>query len=613
MKRLLPLRAALLLLILCPAALSESTIFRTIDELWRGYDPRALPLETETVAEEKSPDGILRTVYYTGHVENGFKVRVLGYYGFPPGARKLPGILHIHGGGQNATKEYVRYWVKRGYAALSINWGGIPQSDPKLNTDWGPLHAYQLDRTYTYRTMPDTRANPWYKWTIACRRGLTFLEQQPEVDGSGIGIFGVSMGGRLTWLVAGSDARVKAAASVYGAVSMEKAIAGHPGSEQVHFESPEEAAVWGGSLDARAYAPRIRCPFLFLSASDDFYGAMDFVDEAIGLIPHKLKWQAFSPHFNHHVAAREAADLPRWMDLWLKHGEPFPESPVLRIELKKAGVARAVLPEQRSPVAGVNIYYSTDAYPQSRFWRTAEVSHDAHGWTAPLPVSDGSEPLRAFANVSYRNGLSLSTRLLTVARQTLRQHGIRPVEEKTSVIDDFSAGARDWFVPQAGPNLVLSTVEPFRIVDGTAGGRAVTFAPGAWSIATRKLGDPRWSAPAGAALQISVKAESANSFYVIATENEFRRDRKTRVFLAPAKVEGGGVWQTIVLRPADFRLAEGEETLPSWDQVNLLWLAPQYSIRDQSTYPFTTRRLGQPWQGASPVFGRMEWKPAVKE
>jgi dienelactone hydrolase len=600
--------AFLLLLAAGHNAFPQTTIRRTVEELWRGYDPRALPLEVEVAGEEKSAGETVRTLFFTALVEDGFKVRVVGYYGFPPNASKLPAILHIHGGGQNATKEYVRYWVKRGYAALSINWGGIPQSDSKLNIDWGPLHGYQLDRTFTYRTMPDTRANSWYKWTIACRRGLTFLEQQPEVDASKIGIFGVSMGGRLTWLVAGSDSRVKAAASVYGAVSMDKPIPGHPGSEQVHFESPEQAAVWGGSLDARAYAPAIPCPFLFLSASDDFYGAMDFVDEAIGLIPHKQKWQAFTPHFNHHVAAREAGGLPRWMDWWLKRGEAFPDSPELRIELKAAGhVPRAVVAEPRAPVTAVSIYYSIDPYPQSRFWRSAEVSHTREGWTAALPVPDGPDPLRVFANVTYRDGLTLSTRLWSMDRAALRKHGIRFGEERSLIIDDFTHGARDWFVPQAGPNLLLSALEPFRVVEGDAGGKAVSFAPGSWSIGTRKVGDPRWAAPSGAALRLSVKADRTNSFFVVATENEFRRDRTTRIFLAPVTVEGGGAWRDVIVRLADLHLVEGKEALASWEHVNLLWLAPQYLIRDQSKYPFTTRRLGEAWQDTPPAFGRIEW------
>ena len=51
----------------------------------------------------------------------------------------------------------------------------------------------------------------WYLLTLGCRRGLTFLEQQPEVDPQRLGIHGWSMGGNLTMYVAGTDARVKAA------------------------------------------------------------------------------------------------------------------------------------------------------------------------------------------------------------------------------------------------------------------------------------------------------------------------------------------------------------------------------------------------------------------
>jgi len=52
--------------------------------------------------------------------------------------------------------------------------------------------------------------------TVGCRRGITFLEEQPEVDADSIGVFGHSMGGRLTGLVAGTDRRVKDAAPSVG-------------------------------------------------------------------------------------------------------------------------------------------------------------------------------------------------------------------------------------------------------------------------------------------------------------------------------------------------------------------------------------------------------------
>jgi len=63
------------------------------------------------------------------------------------------------------------------------------------------------------------RNNGWFLATLGARRGLTFLERQPEVDGNKLGVYGHSMGGKLTVLTAGSDKRVKAAAPSCGGIS----------------------------------------------------------------------------------------------------------------------------------------------------------------------------------------------------------------------------------------------------------------------------------------------------------------------------------------------------------------------------------------------------------
>ena len=267
MRRMRAGLAALFVLLVGPQCVRPQ-VLRTVDALWAGYDPETLPLETQVVAEWHESGIVVRKVYYTSEVDDGFKVRVIGYYAFPIVGKHHPAILHIHGGGQTATRAYVEYWARRGYAALSIDWGGYPleRNPADGNTNWGPIKANQRDKTYTYKVAPNTRANSWFHWAIACRRGITFLERQPEVDPSRIGIFGVSMGGRLVWMIAGIDHRVKAAVSIYGAVDMSTPLPGIPDSAQVKFK-PEDAAIWRGALDAVAYAPLIRCPFLFLGAT----------------------------------------------------------------------------------------------------------------------------------------------------------------------------------------------------------------------------------------------------------------------------------------------------------------------------------------------------------
>ena len=63
------------------------------------------------------------------------------------------------------------------------------------------------------------RNNSWFLATLGARRGLTFLERQPEIDADKLGVYGHSMGGKLTVLTAGSDKRVKAAAPSCGGIS----------------------------------------------------------------------------------------------------------------------------------------------------------------------------------------------------------------------------------------------------------------------------------------------------------------------------------------------------------------------------------------------------------
>ena len=78
-------------------------------------------------------------------------------YGFPEGKKeKLPAVMHIHGGGQRAFLHEMKLLVERGYAALSVNWGGSGTGKPPVNacekaepgdpnTDWGAVDPSQLN------------------------------------------------------------------------------------------------------------------------------------------------------------------------------------------------------------------------------------------------------------------------------------------------------------------------------------------------------------------------------------------------------------------------------------------------------------------------------------
>ena len=237
---------------------------------------------------------------------------------------------------------------------------------------------------------------------------LTVLSYHPKVDRERLGIFGVSIGGTLCWLVAATDERVKTAVPIYGCgynFDKHKTAWGFP-------ELEPAVVLFKRVLAPEGYAGLIHRPLLLLDATNDFHGWMDNAYEILGQV--RGPWRvAFTPRYNHHIDSAQGKNLPAWMDWQLKDGPPFPAEPKLKLRLDPAGDPRAdmQMPDQAA-VEKVEVFYTLGEKPSpNRFWRRAATVKAARSWQAKLPVLRADEPLRAFANVTYRAGVCLSTNL----------------------------------------------------------------------------------------------------------------------------------------------------------------------------------------------------------
>ena len=152
MRPVLSLMLAWLLGPTCLAAdslppLADGKVPQNLAELWGSYDPRAEPLQAEVTKEWEQAGIVCRVIRYRIGVFKGQPATMAAFYAFPKGARSLPAILQIHGGGQSASLSAVVTNAKLGYASLSLNWGGnkMTLADGKVyegpNTDWGALDA----------------------------------------------------------------------------------------------------------------------------------------------------------------------------------------------------------------------------------------------------------------------------------------------------------------------------------------------------------------------------------------------------------------------------------------------------------------------------------------
>ena len=590
------------------------------EEMWAGFDPRREPLEVETLEQWEEEGVVLRVVRFRIGVFKGKQAKLAAVYGFPTGERSLPALLQIHGGGQYADAKACIANAKRGYATISIAWAGrISSSQYRVNadvvklfweakkddpgyretTDWGALDGYHAPSRNQGNQFPSARAadwtldpvesprnSGWFLCAIAARRALTFLEHQPEVDKNRIGVYGHSMGGKLTVLTAPDD-RVKAAAPSCGGIS----------------DRYNASKLFRQTLGDGVSLKQITCPIIFLSPANDFHGRIGDLPKAVEEIESDQWRVTCSPHHNHQDTPPFEVATLLWFDQHLKGTFKMPATPTTNLRLDSAnGVpVLSVVADDSKPVVSIDVYYSQQGKPNetpqdreltmNRFWHHVKPQAVDGRWVAELPVIDTGKPLWAYANVTYAldepvsgagyyygsytaKTFNLSSLLATASPDQLQTAGVKETLEPTLVIETFQADwEKEWF----------------------------TYKPDLWARSTHKIHDQRFQAPQGAQLVLRVQSDQANELIV-------RLDD----FVAKVPLPGGEEVREVVLNASDFTDFAGE-ALTSFRTTRRLTLSATERLRPGPGQRGRPRIIGKNWNGAAPRFHLLRWQQAFEQ
>ena len=237
--------------------------------------------------------------------------------------------------------------------------------------------------------------------------------------------------------------------------------------------------------------------------------------------------------------------------------------------------------------------YSIDPDPQARFWRTANIKvleAKKTSFLATLPLLSTDQHLFVFANVYYRlakaeslmrgqkvQEYAISSVMHTARSKELKRAGVLADDEKSNLIDNFSKGFQDWYT--------LNEANPHH-----------------WQYWTRKLNDPKWMGEDGEKLTIDVRVEKANRIVFAMNENFFRSYRgPSRLTYAVVELTAGE-WQTVSLKPEDFKTLDGKESLEHWRHVD------EFGVRafiDNGQGGFIG---SQKWHGKQPELRHLRWE-----
>ena len=600
--------------------LIDAQVPKNLDELWGDYDPRSEPLNTKLVAQWEEDGVVVEYVVFDIGTFKGQKSVVSGFYAYPKGKKDLPALLEIHGGGGRAQIDAALWGARNGYATFSINWGGknpplpsFKEGDP--NTDWGAIDATQDGHNSHYNHMtPDDktldpvespRNNNWFLLTLSCRRGLTFLEQQPQVDADRIGVYGHSMGGKLSMDVASIDKRVKVAApSCGGTGAAPDVLSGMPGSGM----GRKSSKLMRDTIDDIPYLKRLTCPTIFISPSNDFAGPMDNMYLNEKLVQTPFFYYSISPHYNHQHKSEFIVNTLLIFEQFLKNNFTYPESPKLAINLDTTDRIPSVelTADSSMPIETVDIYYSLDPHVLTRFWRDAEAKKVGNKWVARCPVMNTEHPLFVFSNVTYKadiahfvepahtakfdNRFALSSNMIRVMPEELKQYGVKATDKPSRLVEDFSRGWHDWY-------------------------RKYWDSSHHWRASTRKLKDPKYRPPQGAKLLIDIKTDKDNTLVFHFNCNTWGAyaGEPAASFVAYKEIKGSPNWQTVEVSEADLcykSLPRGKSARdplpePSWKYITEFDLCS----RTRGGFYKNGEKLdvSRPWQG-SKEFRKLRWE-----
>jgi hypothetical protein len=273
---------------------------------------------------------------------------------------------------------------------------------------------------------------------------------------------------------------------------------------------------------------------------------------------------------------------------WQLKGEggPWPETP--RIELAAAvdGVPRIrVEPDAPGQVDRVDIYYAIDApWAIGRFWRDAESrGKEGRFHVGAAPFLHEGDRLHAFANVSYRSGLQLSTRVVEV--ETSAIPGAAPTLRHEALIDDM-ADAGDWYWVPAYPDPKLDGVY-FGPWAGPGGERGFTVVPFEsenppfvrkdgtleFCMGTHKMGDPQWrGGPGEEALLIDVYGPRAPRDLKVRVVAGFYQRGQREYSLSVEIPRDAKGWVELRWAASSFKDKDGKP-LEGWSGVQFLQLS----------------------------------------
>lgn len=408
----------------------------TAPQIWANFDNDKYDLDVRILSEGES----CKTFTYVANkaTDGDVVVQIDVYY---PAFDSNKVLLMVGEYGKEVQKEVVFDLVKRGYFVCVPDYSGIKE---KTETAFPPSLEYgYFDKAgdHIIKVSPTALDTSQYLYTVNLRRAISFITDY--LNKKEIILIGFGLGVEIAMQTVAEDERPIALVCINAASYIEYVNYNKYGSEK-EIQIDDDLMSWLTGVSSIAYAKHIKVPVLFALGSNGTQSDIDRLSNICNLIPNEDIRIVICPRYTDNIDIRAYNTILAWVESHFVYST-LPNLPKVAISVNKEGIVYADIEvDNVIKTEEVKVYYSYGDYNHAtRFWDV--VNGEVVGlsnYIAKIEVSDPDVPLFAFAEVKYRNNITLSS---IPCYQNLSSHKLKSSRYvQNPIVFQYSAGEGDF-------------------------------------------------------------------------------------------------------------------------------------------------------------------------
>jgi len=520
----------------------------TPQQLWKDYDRKAVPLGVATVRTGEDAGSFFRTLYFNGERAADGVTRIYAKL-YEPKCRFGNAAVIVFDDIRNTVDGFdPALYLNNGFAVLVVDYAGA-KAEKERFTIYPKSLAYVnyfLNLSLIEDALTPPKESCWYVFATMALRAVTFLEETGYED---LFILGVGHGGAQVWKTCYFENTVRAGAAVFSGGPRKPSRVLTPEEEKTFL-------TYRAAIDSSAYANFIKSPIFMQITSNEQNSSLDRMNELYDAAAENT-FLSISERANRQIDGSRTDNIVQWFSAVLR-GERLPAPPALKAKGSENKLYYDIKVSKPAELAEISLFVAhmqkNSAFRNWRVETVQAVSEDEY--LAKVDVLSADEPVFAFANVRYKTGLCLSSRMERTIPSALSVAPAPLIMKR--LIYDSGMGLSDWLVltnPGADMKLepALSMQKgPFNLEGVVSSSNMLT---------TFRLADPQYKGRPGASLQFTVFSPGNQkiSFNIRTSEESLSK------YVCQKELAGEPVWTKLSLSPRDFRGAGG--ALSDWQNV----------------------------------------------